>query len=310
MTISTRQQAIFVAVEDVVGTAETLVGADALQIMNLQFNPTEGMRMIEREIIRQNLNPEKAVHGGSLRGFTFDVEVKGSGTEGEAPRLGRLLRACGFDETVVAATSVTYTTGSTLADHESVTIGYMEGPNYRVVKGCRGNVSAQLTTGEYARLSFTMVGHKESEAEASAPTASYESTVPPAFLGATFQIGGAAFPVESLSFDMSNTISRAPDPNQDDGYGEMRVTARNVTGSVNPEAQAIDTKDWIGILEAGTSQDIQTGVIGGTPGNQWALALDNTYFRDIGYGDREALLINDIEFGMEDPDSDFSLQFT
>lgn len=312
MTISTREQAIFAAVESVVGTAETLVGANAIQVMNLQFNPVESLRLIEREIIRQSLNPEKAVYGGALLGFTFDVELKGSGAAGTAPRMGVLLRACGLSETVVASTSVTYEPDSTLADHDAVTIGYMEGANYREATGCRGSVSFNMTTGEYGRASFTMVGKIESESETAAPTASYESTVPPAFLGATFQIGGDAYPIEALTLDVQNTISRSPDPNEDDGYGLIRVTARNCTGTVNPEAQAIDTKDWVGILRAGTNQAIQTGVIGGTGGNQWALTMAQTHFRNISYGDREALLINEIEFGAHDTDGtdNFALQFT
>ncbi|MCK7495178.1 MAG: hypothetical protein MZW92_31855 [Comamonadaceae bacterium] len=40
--------------------------------------------------------------------LTFDVEIKGSGAAGTAPELGVLLKGCGFGETVVAVTSVTY----------------------------------------------------------------------------------------------------------------------------------------------------------------------------------------------------------
>lgn len=303
MGISVRQQGIFVAVEDTYNTAETLVGADALQVMNLQMKPAENLRMIEREIIRASLNPEQAVYGGSLIGFTFDAELKGSGTAGTAPLFGRLMQACGFSETVVASTSVTYAPESDLTAHKGVTIGYREGGNYRIAKGCRGNVSINLTTGQYGKLSFTMLGHISSETAATAPTPTFESTVPPAFVGATFKIGTFAAPIEALTVDMSNTIAPALNPNNSDGFGDIRITARNTQGTVNPEVELIGTKDYIALFRAGTQQAIQTGTIGGTAGNQWALSLPKAYFRNVEPGDRDSLLVYSISFGAAESSS-------
>lgn len=312
MTISVREQALYAAVEATPGVAETLAGSDVLQVSNLQPNPTENIRMLDRTIIRGSLNPEQSVYGGSLFGVTFDMELKGSGTAGTAPRLGRLLRACGMDETIVAATSVTYTPSSDMANHDSVTIGYRDGPNFRVLKGCRGNVSLNLTAGQYGVLSFTMVGHIESEAEDSAPEPSIESTVPRAFIGASFSIGGTAVPIEALTLDLSNTVSITPDPNSADGYGPVRVTARNTQGTVNPEAQSINTKDFIGLLRSGTTQAIQTGTIGSVEGNRFAIAIPKAYFREIGFGEREAMLTNEITFGCREDsgDDEISIQLT
>lgn len=310
--ISVREQALYAAVETTPGTAETLAGDDVLQVMNLQPNPVENIRMIERPIIRSSLNPEQPVYGGSLFAVQFDVELKGAGSAGTAPRLGRLLRACGMDETIVASTSVTYTPSSDMASHDTVTIGYRDGPNFRVLKGCRGNVSINLTAGQYGVLSFRMVGKIESETQSSAPTPSFETTVPRAFVGASFAIGGTAVPIEALTFDLQNTISIAPNPNESDGFGEIRITERNTQGTVNPEAQPINTKDFIGLLRSGTTQTIQTGVIGSSAGNRWAISVPKAYFREIGFGEREALLTNDITFGCAENsgDDELSIQFT
>jgi hypothetical protein len=313
MGISVREQAIFAAVEQTPGTAETLAGGDAIQVMNLTVNPVSDIRMIEREIIRSSLNPEKAVYGGALYELQFDVEMKGSGTAGTAPRLGVLLRACGCEETVVASTSVTYNPISDLASHETVTIGYKEGANYRIVKGCMGTFSINSTAGEYARITFTMKGKIESETEASAPSASFETTVPPAFLGATFQVGGFAAPIETLTMDVQNQVTPGINPNNSDGFSDfVRITARNTVGTINPEVEAINTKDYVGILRAGTNQAIQTGAIGGSGGNQWSLSCAQAYFRNVGSADRDELLTYDIEFGAADTDGtdDFALQFT
>lgn len=312
MTISIREQALYAAIEDTYGVAEELAATDVLQVQNLQPNPVENLRMLERQIIRGSLNPEQAVYGGSLFGVQFDMELKGSGSAGVAPRLGRLLVACGMAETVAADTSVTYKPSSDMANHKSVTIGYRDGPNFRVLKGCRGNVSINLTTGQYGVLTFTMVGHIESESEASAPEPSFESTIPRAFVGADFKIGGTAIPIESLTIDLSNTVAIAPNPNSADGYGAIRITARNTQGTMNPEAQSIETKDFIGLLRSGTTQAIQTGTIGSNAGNRWAISIPKAYFREIGFGEREGLLINDITFGCAESsgDDEVSIVFT
>lgn len=312
MTISVRERGIFVEIEGTPGTPETLVGADAVQVQNLTFNPIENVRMIEREIIRSSLNPEQAVYGGALMGFQFDVEVKGSGTAGIAPRFGDLLRACGMEETIVGATSVTYNPISDLSSHEACTIGYREGGNYRIATGCMGSVSLNATVGEYARLTFNMMGRISSESVASAPTASFESTVPPAFKGATFTIAGTAYPIEALSLDVQNNVAVRPDPNDANGYQLPVITARNSQGTMNPEAQLISAEDFVGDLRAGTSIAILTGTIGGTAGNIWSLSIPQAYYREISQGDREELLTWEIGFGAADTDGtdDFSLQMT
>jgi hypothetical protein len=313
MGISVREQAIYVEVEAVAGTAETLVGADVVQVSNLTMNPIEDIRMIEREIIRGSLNPEQAVYGGALISFQFDVELKGSGTAGTAPRLGDLLRACGMDETVVPATSVTYNPLSDLASHETVTIGYKEGGNYRIAKGCMGTFTVNAAAGEYGKITFNMKGKIHSESVAAAPTASFETTVPPAFLGATFTIDSFAAPIESISMDVANTVTAGVNPNNADGFADyVRITARNTTGSVNPEKELISDKDYIAMLRSGSSFVIGTGVIGGTAGNRWALSIDQAYFREASPGDREELMTWELGFGAADTDGtdDFALQFT
>src|SRR5436190_14700577 len=108
MGISVRQQAIFAKIETTYGTYNAPAGADAMQVANLQVNPASDLRWIDRTIIRGSLNPDKGVYGGALFEVSFDMELKGSGTAGTAPKLGAMLRACAMAETIVGGTSVTY----------------------------------------------------------------------------------------------------------------------------------------------------------------------------------------------------------
>jgi len=313
MSISRRNRAIFVELEATAGTAETLVNVDVVQVQDLQVNVAESLRMNEREIIRSSLNPEKAVYGGAKIGFQFTVELKGSGAAGTAPRIGDLLQACSCSETVVASTSVTYAPQSDLTLHKTVTIGYMEGGNYRIAKGCRGTFSIDATSGQYAKVTFNLRGRIHSESVAAAPTPSFETTVPPAFVGATFVVGAYAAVIEKLTMDIANNIVDGTNPNNSDGFGALTtITGRATRGTINPEVELISAKDFVGIFRAGTDQAIGTGVIGGTAGNRWALSIPNAYFRNVGDGNRDELLTYEIEYGARDTNGtdDFSLAFT
>ncbi len=312
MGISKREQAIYARVETTPGTYLAPAGADILQVSNLQANPAENLRWIDRTIIRSSLNPSKGVYGGALFGLQFDIELKGSGTAGTAPRLGRVLRACGLQETVVASTSVTYRPQSTLSLHDSLSIGFKQGGIYRTLKGCRGTFSLAMKTGEIALATVKLLGRVNTETDAAAPSPTEETTIPPPFLSATFQVGGFAAPIESMALDVSNTMSISPNPNNSDGYGEIRVTARKTSLKLNPELETIATKDWIGLWRAGTTQAVQTGVIGGTAGNRWAVSAPNAYIMTPAFGDREELLTVDLDLGAAESsgDDEFSIQFT
>lgn len=314
MTISIREQALYAKLESTFGTFNTPVSTDALQVMNLKPNPAENLRWITREVIRASLGEDQGLYGGALMGFDFDVELKGSGTAGTAPRFGPLLQACGLQETIVGGTSVTYRPFSTIASHKGVSIGYKAGGVYRTAKGCRGNVSMTLAAGMPGKLSFKMVGHINTEADAAAPAlSSLEATRPPPFLSAGFTIGAFSCPIAELSLDLGNTVAISPDPNSSDGYGEVRVTARKLAGKVNPEAKLIATKDYVGIFRTNTTQTINTGTIGGTAGNRWALQIGTAYFMNVPFGDRDALLTHEIEFGAAETssgDDEFTLTLT
>lgn len=309
---SVKEQGIFAEVEAAYGVAETLVAADAILVQDLTFTPTESLRLIERNVINSSLNIRQALYGGSLLGFQFGVELKGSGSLGVAPQaLGDLFRACGLDETIVGATSVTYTPSSDFANFESATIGLRQGGNYRIARGCRGTVSLNYTVGQVVIASFNMIGHIESELEAAAPTPAFEAGNPPAFLDAALTMGAVEFPISALVMDMANNISISPDPNEADGYGQIRVTSRQSGGTIDPEDQDIDTKDFVGELRANTTQAILTGVIGPATFRH-ALSIPLAYFKNVQFGDREELIVANVEYGAADTDGtdDFSLQLT
>lgn len=297
MTFAIKEEAIWAAIEVTYNTEVAIVATDVLEVENLQANPTESVKIIERNIVRNSLAPQVHQYGGSLFGFSFDAEFKGGGAAGTGSRTSRLLRACGMTETLVVATSATYEPESDTALHDSLTIFYREGPNMRKVTGCRGTCSLNVGAGGRFMFSFTFMGHISGELVEAAPGETPETTAPPVFRGATFTAKAITTAIGKLSVDLGNTMSIAPDPNSADSFGEIRIGARKVVGSFDPEAQSIAVHDFIGDLRAATEFALATGVLGTVAGNRISVSLPRCQYINIAPGDREALRVYEASFG-------------
>lgn len=297
MTFAIKQEALWAAIEASYNTEQAIAATDVLEVENLVANPAESIKIIERNIVRSSLAPQPVQYGGSLFGFTFDAEFKGGGAAGTASRMSRLLMGCGCKETIVAATSVTHEPESDTSLHDSLTFFYREGPNVRRVTGARGNAVLNVDSGGRLMFSFTMIGHVSAEAAEAPPAETAETTSPPIFRNANFTAAAVATAIGKISVDLGNTMSIAPDPNSADSFGEVRISARKVAGSFDPEAKSIAVQDFIGDLRAANEFAIATGVLGTVAGNQVAVSLPRCQYMNIQPGEREGLRIYENSFG-------------
>jgi len=287
-------------------------GADAILVENLSWG-FDSPRMIDRPSIRGSLGSLQAIFGGTLKMVSFDVEIKGSGTAGTAPELGPLLVGAGFAETIVASTSVTYKHASDSATHDSLSIYYHQDGLRHKITGCRC-FSMSFTAGveSYGKLTMSFVGHDAGTSDTANPTPVYSAQVPPKFLNVGLTVGSYAAVISALAFDMGFTAARQPDVNATDGFGEVLISGRAVTGSIDPSAVTIATNDFLGDFLAGNLMDIGTGLIG-SAGNQWQLILADSYYDNISIADREGVRTFDTPFRCTDElttDDEVTLAFT
>ena len=284
-------------------------GTDSILVEEPSLAP-EGLRMHERPAVRASLGKLQQVFGGMLKNLSFTCEVKGSGAAGTAPEIGVLLRACGFDETIVASTSVTYAPVST--GHESITIYYYQDGLLHVLTGCRGNVSFEVEAGGICKANFTFTGHSDTPTDVSLVTPSYDSIVPAPYVNASFSIDSYAAAIAKLTFDMSNTIAMPPDASGSQGYGEIQITGRDVNGSFDPEYTLVATEDWEGNFRSGASMALASGAIGATAGNIINITMPAVSYRNISQGDREAIRTLEMPFGAAEntTDDEVSIAFT
>lgn len=306
------REIILVELETTYNTDPTPTGAANAVLVESPSWSHEGARMVERSNVKGSLAKDQQIFAGTLKQVTFDVELKGSGAAGTAPEIGPLLQACGMSETVSAGVSVTYEPES--SDHESVTIYYYQDGILHAITGARGNVSFSGEAGGIGKWSFTFTGHDAGVSDASLPTPTYDTTVPPALIGVTFSVGGYAAVINAFQFDMANGLAMPSNITAADGYGEIIITGRDVAGSFDPEAVLVATNPYIADWKTGEVMAMTVGPIGGTAGNRCTFTLGDVYYREVAPGDREGLRTFDISFGAVESasgaDDEISIVFT
>jgi hypothetical protein len=307
--------------ECILAKTETTYGTDSVPVVGtnaiLVRNPSlqsEGLRMNERGAVRQSIGQLQKIFGGRLARITFECEVKGSGAAGTAPEIGPLLEACGMDETVVGATSVTYQPVST--NHESVTIYYFEGGRKRhILRGCRGTATFRLEAGGIMIVAFEFVGHHDEPTDIALPAPVYNSQVPRAALSMAVSLNGVtAIVARSWQFVLNNVIAMPPSVAAADGYGDIILTGRDVTGEIVIESELDSVIDIDTLLSGGTRFAFASGTLGSVAGNRVALSTpaSSTYVTDSSLGDGEGLRLRTVNLAVDDGTSDqeISLAFT
>lgn len=189
--------------------------------------------MIERPAVRASLGKLRQVYGGGMRGISFDVEIKGSGTLGVAPEVGVLLRMCGMGETIVANTSVAYSPAST--NHESGTIYYYQDGKLTKLTGAKGNVSFNWTARQVGKASFTFLGHTKEKGTATAGAAS------------TITLSASATQTDDLYNGQSISIIAGTGAGQtrtiSDYVGATRIATVSSSWTTNPNSTSVYSID-------------------------------------------------------------------
>lgn len=286
-----------------------VAGTDAMLVENLSF-AYEGARMAERMPVRASLGKVKPIFAGTLGQLTFDVEIKGSGAAGTAPELGPLLKGCGFSETIVASTSVTYKHAS--SGHSSLTFYFYEDGLRYIMTGTRGAVTLGLATGATGKLSFTFTGHIANPTDTALATATYNATVPAPVIAGAFSMDSYSAIISKLDCDWGIEVGKPDNLSASDGYGQIQITGRNVTGSVDPEATLVAAYDWVTKWKSSASYALTTGTIGATAGNRYAVTMPAVAYQEVSAGDREGILTREIKFAAVESigDDEVSLAFT
>jgi hypothetical protein len=268
-----RNTAILAALETTYGLDAAPSGvANAMLVSKLSINPLK-IETKDRDIIRQYLGNSEQLPGVRYVEMGFTVELVGSGTAGQAPAWGPLMRAIGFAEVLTAGIRVDYTPVST--SFESATIYWYDDGVLHKGLGARGTATLELTVGEKPSATFKFVAIDGGATATVAPAttltvwkvpqliidansgdltfgATHAAATAPAF------VGGTVYPSQGLTVDLGITT-----PFQALLGGEsVEITDRKVAGDVKLQLTAAQEVTYLNNVKQATLSSI--GLIHGT----------------------------------------------
>lgn len=262
MPLRTQRAVIAAKVETVEGTAETLAAANGVLALSGQFQRNQDM--LTRNPLRPTLSQMASVPGKRTASISASVEMRGSGTAGTAPDWGPMLRACGFGETIVAVTSVTYAPVST-ADVSATVAHYVDGVRQQVA-GARGTMSFGGAVGEICVMNFNFIGVEDTVTDTAIIAPTYTTTAPRALKTMTFSVHGATVVGSSFSIDLGIVITPRVDFTKASGHASVFLGDRVPVCNFVVEKPLVATKDWYSLMDAGTESTINL-VLGSVAGN-------------------------------------------
>lgn len=163
-----KTKTLFAATESTYGTSPVIAGANWAEARNVSITPFEA-QVVDRGIVLPYKGRKSGLAGTPNVKITFDIALAPSGAAGTAPKWGTMLLGCGWAETVVATTSVTYNLVS--AGEQSLTLVYFDADNKHTITGARGSVSFKLSKGGIPLMSFSFTGIYNTPVAATGPNA-------------------------------------------------------------------------------------------------------------------------------------------
>lgn len=249
-------------IEATYGVDATPAAADALIATNITFTPYEATA-ISRDLLLPYMGHQGEIMTAEYGKIEFDIEIAGAGAAGTVPKYGSILRACGFAETITAATKVEYTIVE--AAQESGTIYFNSDGVQHIFIGGRANLSLNLVPKQIPKFRISYMGMLGTVTDAALPAvamAGWTTPVPVSKANTTLSLHGYAGAAESLSIDLGNTVT----PRFLIGEEEMKITDRKTTGTAVVVATSVATKNWFQIAKARTRGAL-SAVHGKTAGN-------------------------------------------
>ena len=306
MTLLGKRSQVLVKLEATAGTDAILSLAQASMFMEayeVTFDPE--FEFAERAPMISTMGRLAGVPVGQKGKLTFNVPIKGSGTAGTAPALGKLLLACAMSETIVASTSVAYSPSTTAA--QTITVVFDTGESAftgtagirRKLVGGVGTVEFDFTRGAFAIAKFEFVGRFVTPVDvtyADIAQSDLENTSPVAVKGVTFTEGGTATTARAVRVSLANAMGLREDITETSSYTTGIIVDRAPEGTLEVEATTRADRDrWATTLD-GTTQAISLTALGSVAGNIVAFSVPLAVFTALPEEDSDGKVYHSIPF--------------
>lgn len=163
------------------GVAETLAGTNAIYARNMVLRGVYDKRV--RPLDKPYRGANKFKRANKRHQVTFQTDLIGAITPGQASPIAPLLRACGLTQSLVVGPPALARYAPTVnADDDSATIGFFKAdPNNAanliryLIAGCRGTATLRVPIDDVPVLDFDLLGIYQLPSSVTRPTADYSA---------------------------------------------------------------------------------------------------------------------------------------
>lgn len=174
---------------------------------------------------------------------------------------------------------------------------YLDGLKH-VLVGARGNVTFSAVVGEPGFAEFTLTGVYKETVDAAMPTATYDTTVPPVFMGVGLSFHGYTPVFTTLGFDLGNTVEPRRNANDSLGAKSAIITGRSPTATLDPELDLIAGGfDFFGKLRNGDQGRFACSM-GSAAGNKVTIASPKCQIDQLGSADRNGIAAGNLTLNL------------
>jgi hypothetical protein len=285
---------VAVKIETTAGTWSAPTGTECMVAEQLVITPeVEFVPQNPVQTTNLNLPGTTGLQKGKI---SFKCWMNGSSAAGTAPDWGDALKACGFGETVVAVTSVTYkrtsaystTTGWATASLAA----YVDGMLFSM-SGCVGNVTMEMVPGRAVLLSFDFEGLWRAPTTGAFLTPTVSSAAAVACGAASTFMDATACRIRKLTWKSGNIIFPRLDLGTSGGLIANLISDSKMVADYEVEAYLSSDFDLWGKYLAQTLGVVKfptTSVMGSSAGNKWAIATNKCYITSLTHANSEGIM--------------------
>ncbi len=197
-----------------------------------------------------------------------------------------------------------YAPGSANIPHGSMEL-FMDGVLYRLY-GIQGDVNFSYPTAQAPRANFTLSCLFLSKTDAAMPTVAYDGTRPGVFRNSLFTIDRAAVALTQMSLNTGNTVYFPPNPNTAEGFDIPIITARSMSGQMDPFSTLVATRNILQNMKDGSVHPIHHRVTGGQSyqaGQRLGMVIPEALYTSYQPGNQSKLANESVNFFPRGQDS-------
>lgn len=289
MPLLRRKRVLAAKSETTIGTPISLGASDA--VFNV-FDATiqQGIPFIGREG-QSSFAPITGSLGAYMGTLTFSTDlIPGSGA---VPAwASTLLPACGY---VVSTATYTPRTEAPGSNVKTLTMGLYENGLYKQIHGAMGTFVVRFVAGEPVRIDWTFTGIWSDPSDVAIIAPTYPTVMPLRFVSSALDLGGATtLKVREVTIDAGNEVVLREDSTTSTGYVSALITGRRITGTIDPEAELVATKDFYTELTTLVEQELE--IVLASAGIGATFNLPKIQFTNIQEADRSGIQVDNLEF--------------